>query len=139
VFLYRCDSSADYRSVMKRDISLTISHYRSAAQPWWKQAFILGYYPWSSVIVVFDVLRDWHVAVTTCFCLLHFSFFDHNSCFCSSTTSPVSLRSVFQLFLGFSLSLRSLSSATIESSHRSEVEFMTHASFSRRFLFSYST
>jgi len=27
--VYRCDSSADYRRAMKRDISLTISHYRS--------------------------------------------------------------------------------------------------------------
>jgi len=33
VFLYRCDSSAHYRSAVKRDISLflTISHCRSAA------------------------------------------------------------------------------------------------------------
>ena len=32
VFLYRCDSSADYRSAMKRDISLTISLYLSLSQ-----------------------------------------------------------------------------------------------------------
>jgi len=32
VFLYRCDSSADYRSAMKRDISLTLSHYLLLSQ-----------------------------------------------------------------------------------------------------------
>jgi len=32
VFLYRCDSNADYRSAMKRDISLTISRYLSLSQ-----------------------------------------------------------------------------------------------------------